>query len=772
MSRRAWWLTGLAASILVPAAGLAVVVVMLDPNVFKPALIAAVQDAVGRTLSIDGDVRLSRSLWPTIEASDVKLANLPGGSRPEMARAERIAVELSIPALLRHRIEIARLTLVGPNILFEQVNGQPNWRFDLSRSAPAAPSPAAASGTPFELRIRNARVQNGMVTWRLPARTKVVGIRVLDVQHHADGGPVEAAGVFVYSDNKPFSLNVSALPTAGFAGPWNTQFNFAAFDTTASATGTIDTAGRYDLQVEARAGALEKLNALLPEMRLPAMHAATLSTRIGNGKQPGDLPVIGATRLHFVDADIGSRVPGLKLGAFDIAIDKPGGTATLAGTGEFATQGFSVSGTTGVPVHPDEPASLPIDLAVKAVIHGGKGATGSLALKGKVALRTLAFQGLDAAVTLATPALAALRPVLSPGLPALTEMRFSGHVVLPAKAASVAFTAAKLSSRQGDLEGGGTLGLGPGLAVAAKLQAGTLDLDAMLEAFGIDPSPPTLRQGPGRPLISDAPLPWAMLRGPTLDVTGAIGTLTYLGQAWQGVDLALQLKDGHMQRAALTLASAGGPVALSMTADATAKAVPVSLNLDAPALPLALVARTAGLPGRVSGTARVQVRLKATGASLHDLAASLTGTASLAAVGGQLTNAAFVQLTGPSLVALGIKVPAEGDTVLRCLGLTAAFDKGVGRLAPIALETTYLSLEGTGQVDLAHETVALRLEPLAAVSGSRVSVPVVVEGPFRGITGRLDADGLDKIGLLLNAWFGDGESVACVNAGLVPKRPR
>lgn len=770
--RGAGWLVGLLAVVVVPAAALAVAVVMLDPNDFKPALIAAVQEATGRTLSIDGDVRFSRSLWPTIEASDVKLANLPGGSRPDMARVERIAVALSIPALFRHRIEIAKLTLIGPNILFEQVDGQPNWRFDLPGRAPAAPAAPAAPGTPFELRIRDSHVQNGMVTWRLPSRTKVLGIRSLDVRHQADGGSVEATGLFVYSDNQPFSLIASGTPTAGLAGPWNTKLAFAAFDTTASATGTMDTAGRYDLQIEASAGAVEKLNALLPEMGLPAVHQATLSTRIGNGKQPGDLPVIGATRLHFAEADMHGRIPGLKLGAFDIAVDRPGGTANLMGAGEFAGQPFSISGTTGVPLHPDVPSSLAVDLMLKAVSRGGKGATGSLGLKGKVALRALAFQGLDAMATLATPALAALRPVLAAGLPALTDMRFSGRVALPAKAASVAFTGAKLTSRQGDLEGDATLGLGANLAVTAKLRAGKLDLDAMLEAFGIDPSPPTLRQGPAGPLISDTPLPWGMLRGPTLDVTGTIGALSYLDQTWQGVDVAIQLKGGHLERAALKLAADGGPVSLSVTADATANAVPVSLTVDAPALPLALVARTAGLPGRVGGSARVQAQLKATGPSLHDLAASLNGTVSLAAVAGSLSNAAFVQLTGPSLAALGIKVPPQGDTALRCLGLTATFDKGVGRLAPIALETTYLSLEGTGQVDLAHETVALRLEPLAAVSGSRVSVPVVVEGPFRGITGRLEAGTFDKLGLLFNAWFGGDQSVACENAGLMPKRQR
>jgi len=46
----------------------------------------------------------------------VTLANLPGGTRPDLARAERIVAQLSLPALLRRRSEVGKLTLEGPNI--------------------------------------------------------------------------------------------------------------------------------------------------------------------------------------------------------------------------------------------------------------------------------------------------------------------------------------------------------------------------------------------------------------------------------------------------------------------------------------------------------------------------------------------------------------------------------------------------------------------------------------------------------------------------------
>jgi hypothetical protein len=187
-------------------------------------------------------------------------------------------------------------------------------------------------------------------------------------------------------------------------------------------------------------------------------------------------------------------------------------------------------------------------------------------------------------------------------------------------------------------------------------------------------------------------------------------------------------------------------------------------------VPLALLARYAALQGEARGFVDVKARLKAEGHSLHDLAASLDGPFAATMIGhGVLSNTALIQLASTPLQALGIQVPAQGETEIRCLGLVGTFHAGVGRFRTIALDTTYLQLSGAGQVDLGAETLALKLRPMARLAGAAVSVPVVVEGPFRTVQGRLDASGLDKLGLLIDAWFGgDPAPQTCSQAGLVP----
>ena len=256
MSRWAWWLSTAALLLLLVVAALSVVVTFLDPNDYKPQIVAAVEQVTGRTLSLGGRLRISRSLWPTIEVTDVTLANLPGGTRPDLARAERIEAQLSLPALLRRRVEVSKLTLEGPNILFEFVGGKPNWVLE-----PAADSQTSLSGLRVTLDIRQAHVRNGMVTLRLPTRTHVVGIRSLDLGHPAADAPLELAAVLVYSDYQPFSLRASARPSNVVDDTWETRLEFAACNATLSAEGRMRLAGDYDLQVEARIPELEKLNA-------------------------------------------------------------------------------------------------------------------------------------------------------------------------------------------------------------------------------------------------------------------------------------------------------------------------------------------------------------------------------------------------------------------------------------------------------------------------------------------------------------------------------
>ena len=750
-----------------PVIGAGVAAAVIDPNDFKPQIAAAVLAVTGRELTMEGKLQVGASLWPTIEISNVKLANLPGGSRPDMARVEKIEARLSLSGLLWRRLEVTRLTLVGPNILFELVGGKPNWIFTPATKRGSTPS--GPSHMPVSLRIRDFRVQNGMVTSKMPARTKVVGVRSLRLQYEADGGPVQLAATFVYSDYQSYTLTASAQPTAGLTGNWNAQLDFAAYDAQASARGTVNVAGDYDLNVDATVPALEKLNALLPEMQLPALHQATLSTHLTNGPVRGDLPVIGATRLHIGSADLGNIARGLKLGTVDVALPEAGGQATVAGVGSYAAHAFDISGTFGVPKHPDGQVSLPVDLTAQTRSAPNAATSADLSLKGSLTLTTGSFAGLDAALEFRAPALADLHSFTSRTLPGLTDVLLSGRLAIPANAKSLALTGAKLTSREGDLAGDAKIKAGPALAITGKFHSGTLNLDGLLRAFEIGRATSTepTHSATGGPLISDVPLPWSTLRNAALDVTVDVGTMTFQQQALHGLQMTMTLKDGLLNVANLNMALPAGALQASLTVNAATDIPTLSMTLHAPGIPFSLISNLAGLPGETSGSLLVDAKLASAGRSQHEIAASLNGSLTATMIGGKMSNAGLIALASTSLQALSINVPAHGETDIHCFGLIGSFSNGVGRFGTIAVASTYLDVAGSGQFDLRAETAALKLRPMAQITGSPVSVPVVVEGPLRSLQASLDASGLDQVGLFIDGLFGGDKPDTCSDAGLV-----
>jgi hypothetical protein len=105
-------------------------VLTADPNEYRGMLEDAVRAATGRAVAI-GDVDLALSLTPTIVLKDVTLANVPGGSRPQMVEAERLEVQMALLPLLSGEFDAKRFVLRSADILLEaDSTGAGNWNFE------------------------------------------------------------------------------------------------------------------------------------------------------------------------------------------------------------------------------------------------------------------------------------------------------------------------------------------------------------------------------------------------------------------------------------------------------------------------------------------------------------------------------------------------------------------------------------------------------------------------------------------------------------------
>lgn len=124
------------------------VIYNLDFDAYKGDIAAAVKDATGRELIIEGELRPSFGLVPAISVGRLRLANAPWGSRPYMATIESFRAEIELLPILSGELRIKRVVLVGADILLEtRSDGTGNWMMGAPGAAKPTPAEKGGAGT-------------------------------------------------------------------------------------------------------------------------------------------------------------------------------------------------------------------------------------------------------------------------------------------------------------------------------------------------------------------------------------------------------------------------------------------------------------------------------------------------------------------------------------------------------------------------------------------------------------------------------------------------
>jgi uncharacterized protein involved in outer membrane biogenesis len=146
--------------------GATLYVLSIDYNQYKGLIASEVERATGRKLTINGKIELALSLTPTLTAKDLSLANLPGGSRPEMIMLKRLEVQMQLLPLLSRQVKVDLLVLHGADILLEtDKTGRGNWVFSHAETGSAGPAAASGEG-PSLPEISLVKIRDSLVTYR------------------------------------------------------------------------------------------------------------------------------------------------------------------------------------------------------------------------------------------------------------------------------------------------------------------------------------------------------------------------------------------------------------------------------------------------------------------------------------------------------------------------------------------------------------------------------------------------------------------------------
>jgi uncharacterized protein involved in outer membrane biogenesis len=700
-------LWSLAVLVVLVVAGGSVVALSFDPDSLKPRIVAAVKQATGRDLTLNGRIRLGLSLQPTLVVQDVAFANPPGFSRPQMATLERLDVKLALIPLLSRRIEIASLVLEKPDIILEtDAQGRPNWQFtrESGPASPQAAAPGTRDATPIRISVADVQIGNGMLTWRddRTGQSEVFGLTSLRASAVSPQANLHVS-MSATSNGAPFTLTGEFGPIARLlerdaSDAWPVQAQLEVGGAKVAVDGSVaqPLQGRgYRMKLTANIPDLAALGPLLPGAKLPPLHDIALAAQVAD--TGAALPEVSGVALHVGQSDLTGVVTGLKLDKLDAAAARLDQPMQISALGSLANLPATVAGSLGAPAAllrgSAAAASVPLDLNLEAL--GSR-----LTIKGTAARR-------------------------QDGRP----------------------------------------------SVQADVASDKIDLDALLAALGKPPVPAGAAPAPApaapvavtqpalnRLVIPATPIPFDLLRLADADLKLGIAQLVWGGATYRAIATHLDLHGGRLRLDPLSADLPAGHLDAALTADAAQATPTVVLRLQIPALATQPLLAALRQPAWLSGNLQVQADLHGAGATPHAIAASLDGSLGLTMADGTVDNRMLGNALGSILREVNLLdlVGRGGTSQLQCFVVRLDAANGIATVRSLALVSSLLTMDGRGSLNLGAETLDLRVRPQARIAGTGLVVPLRVGGTFASPSAAPDPAGTvaENAGTVVGALLG------------------
>jgi AsmA protein len=790
-----------AIGVLVLGLAAAAAMLLVDPNAYKPDIVAAVKRATGRNLVLRGPMHVRFGLPPWLVAEDVLLSNAVGGSRPEMLTLQRIDARVALLPLLYGGVEVTELDLFRPDLLLEtDAAGHGNWQpapksREAAAAAPAGPEPAVAPDAPAATAstpsnpgtsVQAVHISEARIGWRDGRNGHAAAVTLPSLDGLASGpnGSMLLSGTMV-SGGRTLTLNgeigsIGRLLDAVGTYPWPVRLTAEGdgfrFDLRGSMVHPLRGEG-VSLQAELVASDLAALDPFMPP-ELPAPHDANISATIEPSSRGS--AQVSKTSVHIGGLKLPTLLPGIDIAQADLfapGLDQPV-HIDLEGSGPsgpmrlLATFGLFGALLPGAPP-PEIPVPTELTLEAGRTLISAKGQIASPAT----------LSGVDGDLFIRIADLAALGPLLGHSLPALQQITLAGHVFGGLDAAGgLGLRGATLTMPEAQITGELDFRFGTRPSVHGSVSAQQVNLDSLLTDIAANttanapaatpaavslatdepatPAPP-VPAAPEHPIraISDRPFDLSLLDRGDADIGVTVAALQTGDVTYNNVLGHLVLRDGRLTLDPFGGTAAGGGLAAKLSIDSRGPAPPVSATLHASVLALAPILAAIGQPNAVSGTVAIDAELHGAGRTPHAVAGSLDGHVAIGLANGEVDSRLVAAALGEVLKTA--KLPDAvlnnaGRLKLRCFALGTEVHQGVVTVATLLADATRLVVQGDGSIDLGQETLALRLRPILRL-GPGLVVPVRVSGSFLEPKVAIDA-GSGKGGVL-------GAAVAALAAG-------
>ncbi|TIR19854.1 MAG: AsmA family protein [Mesorhizobium sp.] len=330
----------------------------------------------------------------------------------------------------------------------------------------------------------------------------------------------------------------------------------------------------------------------------------------------------------------------------------------------------------------------------------------------------------------------------------LQDFAFKGDV--DAAPTQFSFQKATIALNGVKASGQGSVKLGEPLTIRTSLSFAKLDLAALAGSGGAAAGG---KQKPGA--ATDAPVDLSFLKGLDAKVDIQADKLGY-GKVFAGpVATSLTVADGKAHLNVPQSPFYGGTIAAEMTADGSGDGASLDLDTAITGAAAAPLLRDAADFDRIEGTLEATVAVSGAGKTTKSLARSLGGKAAAKFSDGAFRGIDIAEVYNNlvGLLAGGFKQDQAKKTNFTALGSSFAIENGIAQTTDISLLGPLLRMDGSGTIDLADQTLDMRLNPrvVASLAGQGgdiavkgIGVPVVVQGPLSAPRAYPDLSALAK----------------------------
>ncbi len=709
-------LLGLAVLAVVAIAGLVLFAATFDANRYKPQLAALVKEKTGRTLTLEGDLRLT--LFPKLGASLGRASLSERGGEEEFAAIESARASVALWPLLRREVVVDEVALTGLRArLVKFKDGSTNYQDLLAVPVPPAgkaQAPQEEGAPPVVIDIDQVTVSDATLHYRDETQGRELTLRNLNLKTGRIANDVPSTvGLTFTAVGKQPELNLDTR----FQGrlTFNVQAQRVAMnDASLHVTGNaaelkkLELIANGDLTANAKTGefAAEKLKLTLTgehggealDLAVDAPKLILAGERYTGGKATVSFKRTGgrdAWVANLAVAGVQGNAQAFQAGPLQLTLDGRQGERTfkvtvnapLTGnleTREFRLKPLKLSGTALGPDLPGGKASA--DLTGEAAFNPAK-ETASTRLQGSL---------------------------LESPLTATVDVN--------------GFAKPKVS-----------------FALAVE----TLDLDRL--AGG---APPRAGKGSGQGEVSQkdaaarkgTPLGFAFLEGLDLNGVVKIGKLKAANLTATDVHLVVKAAGGRLNAtpsATLYQGKLSGALAIAATQPPS-----IAIQQQLTGVQVGPLLRDLNGTDRLEGRGTVTVDLSGQGASVETLKKALRGTVAFQLKDGAIKGVNIAETLREAKAALatlrGKQVEAasgEKKTDFSELSGTFLLKDGVARNNDLTGKSPLLRLAGAGSVDIVNDTLDYLLKAtvvatskgqggaeLAQLKG--ITVPVRVTGPL------------------------------------------